>query len=240
MNLLQTIKSFLWGNLIVPFMITQTIAQLRASQFVGITQRDFDVLREDSRRAVAAYPNLSDEDLFERHEVWIHESQKVPAHPYGGYNYQATQGKDGVMYLNGLCSVWTIKPQYTKRVSKEEADAFLAERKQREGDERFLRLKEKGPDNSFFGCSGFGSVNLAYNKKMGKITVTFHKSETTTSQTSDGKLVIVDKSVEQPETWTFPFDPYEWRESDTWPHSEVYLNNIKKMLSFQKVYGNIL
>lgn len=138
------------------------LSSIRAMQggFSGdLTRRDFELLRQDRRRARAAYPNVDQDKLF--NDAWFNVplSSKVPDSFCTSGNSNGTQGDDGKWYLDGGCYMATVRPEFTKRASPEETKAFFVALKAKETADTIKRLQTDGYMFSAGGSGGSLSVD---------------------------------------------------------------------------------
>ena len=88
---------------------------------------DFELLRQDRRRAEAAYPGVASQTLLEDRWMWVDPEDHVPA-SWGGANSSSTQvGKD--WFLDGPDLEGVVAPAFPRRASVAETEAFLAARR---------------------------------------------------------------------------------------------------------------
>lgn len=160
----------------------------------GLTLADVKLLKEDRRRAQAAYPEVSAQDLFEGR--WIGCKPNSVPQDYGGGNSEGTQGPDGKFYLDSAYFS-VVRAQYTKRTTRSEADAYFARKKAADSEKRLADLRDNGTSSSWGGTGGSGNFVC---KPGGDCVVQF-AAEWSPKATR----------------YTFPFVPEEW--VDRWPWS---------------------
>jgi len=156
----------------------------------SITRRDFEILRQDRRRARAAYPDVSPDDLFQGVWLAVDVDARIPSDWCGSFNSQGTE-VDGKWYLDGGCYESIVKPQYTKRASGEETAKYFVELKAKQRSDELARLEKDGPFTMWGGTGGSMSVSL--DKKTNQVVVTRAQE-------------WASKGVE----YRIPFVPQEW------------------------------
>jgi len=169
------------------------ITSLMGGEHLTIMQRDFELLRQNVRRARAAYPDVTEEDLSEGRWIGIDVDAGIPVKLCRSHNANATR-INGEWVLDGGCYISTIKPDFPKRATVEETHRFFQALDEQYRKERTASLKEHGPLAAMSGSSGSYSVTL-------------HK------ETNE---VVIEKAKEWAETgsrWTFPFVIDEWIET---------------------------
>jgi hypothetical protein len=176
----------------------------------NVTAEDFELLRQDRRRARAAYPDVSDDDLLVGTWLQVDFPARVPVSFCTSGNSSGTQGPDGKWYLYGGCYVSVVNPQYTERASAQATKAFFEAEKKRERAGKLARLREDGPFVSWSGTGG--SMTVSYDKETKLVTVTRAKEWADTAQ-----------------QWVMPFVVEEWVDV-----SYGDLDAIKKLPSFAR------
>lgn len=189
------------------------IRSIQAGARGSVSRRDFELLRQDRRRARAAYPDVKPNDLTDGGWLTVKMSARIPSSWCTSGNSNGTQGSDGRWYLDGGCYVGFVRAQYTERASAEETSKFFADLKITQSADELSRLQKDGPFTMWSGTDGSMSVRL--DKETGKVVITRAQE-----WASKGKR------------WTMPFVPEEW--------VGVYasrLEDIKKLPSFAQAVG---
>jgi hypothetical protein len=145
------------GNLSV---ISNMQAGLRSS----ITRRDFELMRQDIRRARAAYPDVALDDMTEGSWIHVDLSAHVPME-WGGGNANGTE-EGGVTYLDGGAYQTFVKPEYTKRASAADTKAFYGEDRSVETKAWIRRLSKWGNSSSASGTGGWSQRVECYPDPM--------------------------------------------------------------------------
>lgn len=173
----------------------------------GLDRRDFELMRQDMRRARAAYPDIDGEKLTYGAWMPVALSAKVPD-KWGGGNSHGTMGDDGKWYLDGGCYRSLVRPEYTERATGEATKKFYADLKERERKTKIERLRKDGPFAWWSGTGG--SMTVGLDEKTGMVIVTRAKE-----WASKGTK------------WTLPFVVDEWADINAGD-----LDAIKKLPSF--------
>lgn len=92
----------------------------------NVTRRDFELLRQDRRRAKAAYPNVSDDDLYDGGWLQVDLHARIPMEFCTSGNSNGTEA-DGKMYLDGGCYVSAVQSKYPNREDAVTTKRILAE-----------------------------------------------------------------------------------------------------------------
>ena len=171
----------------------------------SVTRRDFELMRQDSRRAMAAYPALSDDLLFSGSWISVDIDARVPE-KWGGMNSNGTKiGEE--WFLDGGAYLSFVKPQYPNRASASETKAYFVARKAKQRQEKIDRLAKDGPFVWWGGSGGSMSVKL-----------------------NERREVVITRAQEWARTatrWTMPFVVDDWADTN-----ESDLDAIKKLPSF--------
>lgn len=125
----------------------------------GIGRRDFELLRQDRRRAKAAYPDVSDDDLYTATWLTVSLSDRVPSDFCTSGNSDGTQGADGKWYLDGGCYIGIVNPKYTKRADAATTKRVLAELKDENRQKEIRRIQKWGYSTWWSGTDGNGTVS---------------------------------------------------------------------------------
>jgi hypothetical protein len=173
----------------------------------GLTRRDFELLRQDARRAIAAYPDVKSDDLFAGGWFQVDLSDRVPSEFCRSMNSNSTivAGKD---YLDGGCYHSFVRSKYPNRADAAATKAFFVVLKEKQRAERLADLRKNGP-LVWWGGSG-GAMKVHLDKKTGMVVAVRAQEWATTAK-----------------QWTFPFVPEEWVDVNV---SDVA--DLKKLPSF--------
>lgn len=168
-------------------------------QAVKLNRHDVKILRRDRRRARAAYPDLTPDQLLESRWFAFDEADRVPSDGY--FNSHGIVDKaTGKAYLESAYESF-VKPQYPNRASDEETDAFFVALKAKQKDERRTRFEKDGTFASMGGSGGSFSFDC-----------------------TPGGNCVVRRAAEWANTgdkWTFPFVIDEWVEHDPWGFDQI-------------------
>lgn len=136
----------------------------------SINRRDFELMRQDRRRAQASYPDVPYKDLFTSGWVNVDYSAKIPDEFCTSGNSNGSQGKDGKWYLDGGCYVSFVRPQYTERADAETTAKYFSDRKAKQREKDLERLKQEGP--IIISCGSGGSMYVKLDKNTNEVVVT--------------------------------------------------------------------
>jgi hypothetical protein len=176
----------------------------------SVTRRDFELLRQDRRRARAAYPDVSCDDLTQGVWLSVDMDARIPDSWCSSGNSNGTQGSDGKWYLDGGCYMGVVKPQYTKRATAADTKAFFVALKAKERAEKVARLKADGPF-ALWGGTG-GSMSVSLDKATNEVVVK-----------------RADEWASTATEWRIPYVPEEW--------ADIYagdLDAVKALPSFAR------
>ena len=176
----------------------------------SVTRRDFELMRQDRRRAQAAYPDVSRDDLFTGGWVNVDLSARIPRDFCTSGNSNSTQGKDGKWYLDGGCYTSFVRSQYTKRADAETTVKYFAAMKTKQREEKLARLRKEGPFAWMAGSGGL--ISVRFDKKTNEVVVIRAKE-------------WASKATE----YRIPFVLEEWVDVDAYD-----IDAIKKVPSFAK------
>lgn len=187
--------------------IRAILAGLRGS----VTRRDFELMRQDRRRAQAAYPDVSSGDLFTAGWINVGVDAKIPTKFCTSGNSSGTLGKDGEWYLDGGCFTSFVRAQYPNRADAVSTAKYFSELRAKHRAEKLNRLKEGGP---FYASSGTGGSMWVYlDEKTNEVVV--------------GRA---DSWASKGTEYRFSFVIEDWVDVNVWD-----LDSIKKMPSFAMV-----
>lgn len=174
------------------------IRSIQAGSRGAVTPRDFELLRQDRRRAQAAYPDVALDDLYTGAWLSVDLSAKIPDKFCTSGNSNGTQGRDGKWYLDGGCYVSAVKAEYTKREDAATTKRALAELGDTKRQKRISRIKKWGYSTSWSGTGGSGRVDC----NPDPLPSNQEASDTIIA----GKCVLILDS----DRYEFAFDPGDW------------------------------
>jgi hypothetical protein len=125
----------------------------------SITKRDFELLRQDRRRAMAAYPDVNQDDLFINGWVQVDFSARIPMDWCSSGNSNGTTGADGKDYLDGGCYMSFVSAKYPNRADTDTTKRVLAELKDVGRQKQLARLAKRGYFSSWWGTGGSASYH---------------------------------------------------------------------------------
>lgn len=175
-------------------------------QSVKLNNKDVAMIRRDVRRAIAAYPDKSEDDILTSRWFAFDEAARVPMK--GFYNSHGTQDWITKEWYLESAHMRVVRPEFTERADDPTTDAFFAARKAKARATKIDRLKQDGPFASWGGSGGSMSVHL--NKETGQVEITRAKEWASKAQ-----------------KWIMPFVADEWADIN-----ESDLEAIKKLPSF--------
>lgn len=160
----------------------------------SLSPRDFELLRQDRRRAMAAYPDKKADDLLNYGWVNVSLRDKVPIAYCSSGNYSSTSGTGGDEYLDGPCFLAKVNDDYPKRTDGRSATQFLADLKAKN---EARRAADRTANGYHFAMSGTGGSLRINCVPGGKCTVE------KTDEAGRGSR------------WTFAYDVTEWAGNPT-------------------------
>lgn len=125
----------------------------------GVTRRDFELLRQDRRRAQAAYPDVSGDKLYIGTWLTVSLSDKVPMEFCTSGNSNGTQGADGRDYLDGGCYISIVRPEFTKRADAATTKRVLGQLKDADYQKQLAHIRKWGYSTWSSGTGGSVSVS---------------------------------------------------------------------------------
>jgi hypothetical protein len=164
----------------------------------SVVRRDFELLRQDRRRAQAAYPGVATDDLYQGVWLQVDLSARVPADWNQSHNGDSTRGPDGESYLDGGVYVSGVSPKYPDRADVATTKRVLAELKDAETQKRIKRISKWGYSSSWGGTGGSG--------RIGCYPDPLPSSEEADDLHVPGMCVVVLDDTK----YVFPFVPAEW------------------------------
>lgn len=171
----------------------------------NVTRTDFELLRQDRRRAQAAYPDVDPDKLFTSGWFNVDFSARVPDSFCTSGNSNGTQGADGKWHLDGGCYLSYVNPKYPNRADATITKKVLAELKDGERQKRLAHIQRWGYTTSWGGTSGSGRVNC-YPDPL-------PSSEDADDTHVAGKAVIV---LDEKDRYEFAFDASDWVNPPYW------------------------
>jgi len=165
----------------------------------NLTRRDFELLRQDRRRAQAAYPDVKPDDLYANGWFNVDLSARVPDKFCTSGNSNGTQGADGKWYLDGGCYLSYVKPQYAKRADAATTKRVLAELKDGERQKKLAHIQRWGYYSSWSGTGGSQSISC-YPEPL-------PSSEEADDTHVAGQCVLI---IDEKTKYVFPFVASDW------------------------------
>lgn len=181
------------------------IRSVQAGSRSAVIRRDFELLRQDRRRAHAAYPDVKEDDLYTGTWLQVDFSARVPDSFCNSGNSNGTQGADGKWYLDGGCYVSVVKAEYTKRADAATTKRVLAELRDSSRQKNLAHIKKWGYDTWWSGTGGSGAVYcypdpLPSNEEADDLHVA-------------GQCIII---LDGKTKYQFPFDAADWVNPPYW------------------------
>lgn len=173
------------------------IRRIQSGERGSITRRDFELIRQDRRRARAAYPEVSEDDLYIDTWLSIDASAKIPASFCTSGNSQGTK-IDGKQYLDGGCLVSTVSPGYTERADAGATKRVLGYLKEAKNSARFEHVSKWGYFSSWGGSCGSGRIGCYPDPLPSNVEES--------DLVAPGKCVVVMDGSK----YTFPFIAADW------------------------------
>lgn len=165
----------------------------------SLTRLDFELLRQDRRRAQAAYPDVASGDLLSAGWFSVDMAARVPDSFCTSGNSNGTQGSDGKWYLDGGCYLSVVKAEYPARADAATAKKALADIQDGKRARRVAHIKRWGYDTWWSGTGGSGSVDC-YPDPL-------PSNEEADDRHIAGKAVII---LDQKDRYEFAFDASDW------------------------------
>lgn len=189
------------------------IRNMQSSGRSSVTHKDYELMRQDRRRAQAAYPDVPHDDLTYGSWIQVDYSAKVPA-KWGGSNSNST-GEGDAQYLDGGDYQSFVKSEYTKRADAVTTKRVLAELKDGERQKWIKRISKWGYSTSWGGTDGSGRFEcypdpLPSNQEADDLRV-------------PGKCAVILGGTK----YVFPFVVAEWA-------SPPWGDDVKNLASFQQ------
>lgn len=175
------------------------IHSIQSGSRSNVSRRDFELLRQDRRRAQAAYPDISADDLFTGTWLQVDLSARIPDSFCTSGNSNGTQGADGKWYLDGGCYVSVVKALYTKRADAPTTKRVLAELKDEKRQKTLRHIQRWGYYASSSGTGGSTSVSC-YPDPL-------PSSEQADDRHVAGQCVVI---LDGKTKYTFPFVASDW------------------------------
>jgi hypothetical protein len=114
------------------------IQRMIAHPVSDVGRHDFELMRQDRRRALAANPEVNPKALLTALMIQVDASANVPAN-WGGPG-APTRAVGGAIVLAGSIVVTFVNPMYPKRATAKDTKAFFAQR-----DQRLATIRARGP-----------------------------------------------------------------------------------------------
>jgi hypothetical protein len=190
------------------------IRSIQSGAHSGLSRRDFELLRQDRRRAQAAYPEVRRDDLLANGWFQVDLSARVPHGWCSSGNSNGTQGDDGKWYLDGGCYLSFVRSEYPNRADAQTTKRVLQELKDADRQKSIKHISKWGYSTSWGGTSGSGSMNcypdpLPSDREESDLVI-------------PGKCVVIFGDTK----YTFPFVTSEWVDPP-WT-----LDKVKSLASF--------
>lgn len=168
----------------------QVIRILQTGARSDLSRYDFELLRQDRRRAMAAYPDVDPDRLLTGRWFAVAYADKVPEDFCGGNASTTAEGPGATRYLDGPCFMAMVAAEFPDRTDGPAATRFLEERRAKQRAEREARMAVEGYRVARAGSGGSLSIDC----KAG------------------GKCVVerAEEWAKRGKRWTFGFVPSEW------------------------------
>jgi hypothetical protein len=100
----------------------------RANDYPHVTRYDVELLRQNVRRAIAAYPELKPSEILSERFMRIDVNSRIPLEWM--HSTCDSQMVDGKWYATNMCSLVFVKPEFFRRASPKQTNLYLdAEKK---------------------------------------------------------------------------------------------------------------
>lgn len=162
----------------------------------SVARRDYELMRQDVRRAQAAYPDISRDDLTYGASIQVDLSAHVPD-KWGSGNSDGTQ-EGGVWYLDGSDYRRFVKPEYTRRADAPTTKRVLAELKDEKRQKEIKRMTKWGY-STWMGGTGASFRAECYPNPL-------PSNQEADDLRIPGKCVVIVDDTK----YVFPFVPAEW------------------------------
>lgn len=136
----------------------EAIQQMLKDEASTVTRHDFELLRQDRRRAIAGNPGVETKNLLKSMKLNVSSAARIPA-AWAGAN-APTKTVDGIAYLSGDVLQSFVAIDYPDRADAETTNAFFAERKQKIRDRQLQLLRKKGPLFTSFAPGGISNIHM--------------------------------------------------------------------------------
>lgn len=164
----------------------------------NITRLDFELLRQDRRRARAAYPEVSEDDLYRGTWLSVDVSARVPSDFCTSGNSDGTV-VNGRSYLDGGCYVSAVDPKYSDRADAPTTKRVLAELREAKTSKAAALIAKWGYMSAWSGTDGSASIH-AYPDPLPSNT------EPSDVEIAGRAVVVIDGTTR----YEFPFVANDW------------------------------
>ncbi|MGI4815544.1 MAG: hypothetical protein ACRYGG_19710 [Janthinobacterium lividum] len=175
------------------------IRSIQSGSRGSVLRRDFELLRQDRRRARAAYPDVSEDDLYDGTWLSVDVSDRVPDSFCTSGNSNGTE-VDGKTYLDGGCYMSVVKAKYPKREDAVATKRVLAELADAKRQKEVTQIKKWGYSTSMSGSDGSSLSVEAYPDPLPS------NQEADDGHVAGQAVVIVDQKTR----YQFPFVATDW------------------------------
>lgn len=126
-------------------------------QKVKLNNSDVKIIRQDVRRAMAAYPDIDEERLLTSRWFAFDKAARVPSKGFG--NSHGTQNPITKEYYLESAYMSVVRPEYPNRADEATTEHILTELKDGKRQKRLSHIKRWGYSTSWGGTGGTGSIN---------------------------------------------------------------------------------
>jgi hypothetical protein len=156
---------------IKPQGFESNLAVIRATQGgfrSELTRKDFELLRQDRRRAQAAYPNVSADKIVLGTWFSVSVDSEIADSFCPSGNSNGTM-KNGKWYLDGGCYTGIVRSTYPNRADAATTATYFDDLRERQKAAKLEQLKKDGPF-VVVGGSG-GSLSVKLDKKTNQVII---------------------------------------------------------------------
>lgn len=176
-----------------------TIHSIQGRSRSNLTREDFELLRQDRRRAKAAYPDVKDDDLYAFGWFNVDMSDQVPDSFCTSHNSNSTQGIDGKWYLDGGCLLSYVNSKYPNRAGAGVTKKIFADLNNEKHQKLITHIQRWGYSMGWDSTGGSGKVN----SNPDPLPSNIEADDTNIA----GKAVIV---LDNKDRYEFAFDASDW------------------------------